>query len=538
MPRKVNNSKNANSQGTPNSEITSGIRKSYWIDSVEPIQFEPLKENLTTETVIVGGGIAGLTTAYLLTKKGHKIVLLEDGFIGSGETGRTTAHISNALDDRYFDLEKIFGEEKTKLAAESHTAAIEFIEKITKDENIECDFIKLNGYLFLHPSDSADSIQKEFEATKRAELETEILNVIPGIQNTEPPYLRFGSQAQFHPMKYLRGLCKEIIEDGGKIFTSSHVKDFDKNKVVLSNEFEVTAQHLVFTTNTPINDKVKMHTKQAPYRTYVIGAKVKKNQLPYALWWDTGDYNSKWPTYPYHYVRLQKYNDEYDILIVGGEDHKTGQPMEEDIPENQRFQNLIDWTKEKFPMIEDIIYQWSGQVMEPADALAFIGRNPGDENIYIATGDSGNGITHGTIAGIIISSLIMNMENRWFELYDPSRKIKSMTDTKDFLKEQINVAKKYAEYLTLGDLDSIKDLQNGQGAILRTGLTKAAVYKDEQGNLHAHTAICPHMKCILEWNEAEKSFDCPCHGSRFTALGKVINGPANVDLEKVGIPEK
>ncbi len=530
------NSKLQSSENNP--EVTSGAKISYWVDSVEPIKFEQLKENLTTETVIVGGGISGLTTAYLLTKKGHKVVLLEDGNIGSGETGRTTAHISNALDDRYYDIEKMFGEEGSKLAAESHTAAIEFIEKISTDENIDCDFVKVNGFLFLHPSDSKDSIQNEYDATRRAELETEIVNSIPGIQNTEPPYLRFASQAQFHPMKYLAGLCKAIIQDGGKIYTSSHVKEFDKTKVTLTNGYTVNANHIVVATNSPINDKVKMHTKQAPYRSYVIGAKVKKNQLPYALWWDSGDYNSEWPTYPYHYARLQKFDNEFDLLIVGGEDHKTGQQMEENIPEDQRFENLINWTKEKFPMVEDVIYKWSGQVMEPADALGYAGRNPGDENIYIATGDSGNGITHGTISGIIISSLIMNLENRWYEIYAPSRKPKSSTSLKDFLVEQGNVAKKFVEYLTPGDIDSVKDLTNGQGAIIRDGLTKAAVYRDDEGKLHAYTAICPHMKCILEWNETEKSFDCPCHGSRFNSYGKVINGPAQTDLEQVGIPEE
>ena len=268
---------------------------------------------------------------------------------------------------------------------------------------------------------------------------------------------------------------------------------------------------------------VAIHTKQAPYRTYVIGARVPRGSVPTMLLWDTPD--------PYHYIRLQAVGgdtdtsdagDAYDVLIVGGEDHKTGQA--EDFAE--RFLHLEEWTRERFPMVESVEFRWSGQVMEPVDGLAFIGRNPLDsDNVYIATGDSGNGMTHGTIAGMLITDLILGRSNEWETLYQPSRI--SLRAGVEFAKENLNVAAQYADLLTGSDVESVGDIAPGAGAVLRRGLSKVAAYRDEQGALHECSAICPHLGCVVAWNDAEKSWDCPCHGSRFDPVdGHVINGPA------------
>jgi Rieske Fe-S protein len=240
---------------------------------------------------------------------------------------------------------------------------------------------------------------------------------------------------------------------------------------------------------------------------------------------------SKWVTDPYHYVRLQPYNDSYDLLIAGGEDHKTGQAEKENIPEENRYTALINWTRERFPMVEAIVYKWSGQVMEPVDCMAFIGRNPGDKNIFIATGDSGNGMTHGTIAGMLIRDLVMGKENKWEKLYDPSRI--TLKATGDFLQEVGNMAVQYLDYLSPGDVKSLNEVKPDQGAIINLGAKKTAVYRDDHNVLHAFSAICPHLGCVVQWNASEKSFDCPCHGSRFTCHGKVVNGPALGDLKKI-----
>ena len=520
----------ANNEGN----ITSGSNASYWIDSVEQESFQQLSSNIETDILIIGAGIAGVTTAYCLTKAGKKVVLIEDGLPGSGETGRTTAHIVNALDDRYYDLEKMHGKENTKLAAESHTAAIDFIERTVRELNIDCDFTRLNGYLFLHHTDKEKSLTDEHSATRRAGIETELINRIPGIEHEPGFALKFPNQAQFHPMKYLNALVEYISSNGGSIYTNTHAQEFKKNQVV-ANGFTIKANHIVVATNSPVNNLFTDHTKQFPYRTYVIGALIPKGAIEKALWWDTGDQDSKWVSYPYHYARLQDYDEQNDLLIVGGEDHKTGQADTEGITQDARYERLKQWARIHFPMMKEVVYNWSGQVMEPVDSLAFIGRNPGDDNVYIITGDSGNGMTHGTIGGMLISDLITDNESAWEKIYDPSRI--SFKVTGDFLKEVGNMAAQYADYLKAGDIKSAQELSVGEGAIMNAGLHKVAVYKEADGLVHAYSAICPHLGCILQWNGDEKSFDCPCHGSRFTNKGVVINGPAITDLHKYDIKE-
>jgi glycine/D-amino acid oxidase-like deaminating enzyme/nitrite reductase/ring-hydroxylating ferredoxin subunit len=517
-------------------EKTSGENKSYWLDSVKPISFSKLDAPAHTDVVIVGAGISGLTTAYLLARSGKSVIVLDDGYAGSGETGRTTAHIVNALDDRYYEIENIFGRDASALTAESHSAAIDMIERIVSEEKIDCNFMRLDGYLFLHPTDEKENIQKEHTAARNAGLDVHLVNDVPGIAGIKLPALHFPDQAVFHPMKYLEGLAKGVIRLGGQIYTQTRAADIPDDGVVTEDDIKVTAGHIVVATNTPFHRRFVMHTKQAPYRTYVIGVKIKKGLIPYALWWDTGDHKSEWPTYPYHYVRMQQFDDNFDLMIIGGEDHKTGQPDEEDISEEQRYVNLTEWGKMHFPYIEEVIYKWSGQVMEPVDDLAFIGKDPGSDNIFLITGDSGNGMTYGTIGGILITDLINGIPNRWTDIYDPSRK--TMKTAGVFIQEQANVAKKYFKFLTPGDIDSVRELGNDSGAVIRDGMTKAAVYRDERGKLHSFSAVCPHLKCILEWNSTEKTFDCPCHGSRFSNLGKLVNGPANTDLEEIGIPEE
>ncbi|MCU7514042.1 MAG: FAD-dependent oxidoreductase [Ignavibacteria bacterium] len=525
----------ANEPEIPSSQITSGKNLSYWTASVKPAASDRLERNLKVDVVVIGGGISGLTTAYLLTREGKNVAIMEDGEIGSGESGRTTAHISNALDDRYSYIRELLGEENARLAAESHSAAIGKVEKIVNEEKIDCDFERLPGYLFLHPSDKKKTLDDELKATHEAGIRTEMIEGVPGIPLETGPCLMFPDQATFNPMKYYDGLAAAIVRNGGLIFTNTHASKVTNLGVTSDKGFTIRADYIVVATNSPINDTFAIHTKQAPYRTYVIGGLVRKGSLPRALWWDTGDQNSIWTSDPYHYVRLQNFSPEYDLLIAGGEDHKTGQPDEEGVQEEDKYNNLVMWTMERFP-VESFEYKWSGQVMEPVDAMAFIGRNPMDsDNVFIVTGDSGNGMTHGTIAGILITDMIMGRQNPWQDLYDPSRK--TVKAASDFIQENVNVAKQFKEYLSPGDIDSIKDLAPGHGAIIRQGLTKAAVYKDDDGKLYAYSAVCPHLKCILEWNGEEKTFDCPCHGSRFTCFGKVVNGPAARDLEEIGISE-
>lgn len=515
---------------TQNGKLTSGNNTSYWLDSAPAISFQPLKENKSTEVVIVGGGIAGVTTAYCLLKSGKKVVLVEDGNIASGETGRTTAHLVSALDDRYYELERIFGEDGAKIIADSHKSAIDFIEQTCLKENIACDFFRLPGYLFLHPSDSHDSLLKEFNAAKKAGIEVEMLDYLPGTKE-KVQCIRFGAQAQFHPVKYISALCEAIQKMGGQIYTSTHADKIDHTGITTADGFRVDAQHVVVATNSPVNNKFAIHLKQYPHRTYVIGAKIKKGSVPRALWWDTGDFSKDKEIPPYHYIRTQPLDDTHDLLIIGGEDHQTGIADSDKINEQDRYSLVEYWAKNYFT-IEEIVYTWSGQVFEPMDGIAFIGRNPSDkENVYVCTGDSGNGMTHGTIAGILITDLINGKENKWEKLYEPSR-FKIFSAGKTFFKE---LAGGTLAYLKNKSHESkpveVATIGNNEGKIIEVEKERFAAYRDENGQLHIVGAECTHLGCIIKWNNDEKSWDCPCHGSRFNHEGKVLTGPANKDLK-------
>jgi glycine/D-amino acid oxidase-like deaminating enzyme/nitrite reductase/ring-hydroxylating ferredoxin subunit len=503
---------------------TSGTTTSVWMATTDVPSEPALSKDMSANVCVIGAGIAGMTTAYLLAREGKSVIVLDDGPIGGGMTARTTAHLTNALDDRFYELERLFAEEGAQLAAESHTAAIDRVEAIVQAEKIDCEFERVDGYLFIPPNGRMKVLDDELPAAHRAGLtEVRRLERAPLQVFDTGPCLHFPRQGQFHPLKYLTGLARAIERDGSQIYTNTHadkIEGGDQASVTTTNGKKIRCDAIVVATNTPVNDRMVIHTKQAPYTTYVIGARVPHGSVPAMLLWDAPA--DLWDAY--HYIRIER-GEESDVLIVGGEDHKTGQQHDG----AQRWGKLEQWTRNRFPMVEEIEYRWSGQVMEPVDGLAFIGPNPADEdNVFIATGDSGMGMTHGTIAGMLLTDLIMGRENPWAELYDPSRK--TLSSIKDFAQENVNVAAQYTDVITPGEVDSIDEIANGDGAVIRKGLSKIAVYRDEAGTIHSMSAVCVHLGCIVNWNPAEKTWDCPCHGSRYDDVGGVINGPANSDL--------
>jgi glycine/D-amino acid oxidase-like deaminating enzyme/nitrite reductase/ring-hydroxylating ferredoxin subunit len=490
---------------------------------VTPPAFPTLDRKLRADVCIIGAGISGLSTAYSLVREGRSVVVLDDGPVGGGMTQRTTAHLSNALDDRYVEIERHHGQDGARAAAESHTAAIDRIEQTATAERIDCDFERLDGYLFSPPGAPADLLTRELEAAHRAGLlGVEEVELQPIGATMVGKCLRFPRQGQFHPLKYVAGLAAAVSRRGGHIFCGTHAETIKGGKVVrvtTTAGHTITAGAAVVATNTPVNDVVAIHTKQAPYSTYVVALRSPAGPGRHALYWDTED--------PYHYVRLQRHRDVgYDLLIVGGEDHKSGQAYDGDA----RLERLERWAREYFPLAENVELRWSGQVMEPVDGVAFIGRNPGDsDNIYIATGDSGMGMTHGTIAGMLLTDLIVGRPSPWAELYDPSRKM--LREAVEYAKENANVAAQYLKDYTSGsDVESVDEIARGQGAVLRRGLKKIAVFRDHDGMLHERSAVCPHLGCIVSFDAVEATWNCPCHGSRFDGHGRVIVGPANRDL--------
>jgi len=338
--------------------------------------------------------------------------------------------------------------------------------------------------------------------------------------------VRFGNQAQYHPTKYAKGLLDACLKNGVKVFTNSPAVKFQEGKecvTTTNNGSKITSQHLVVSTNLPVNDTITMYTKVEPMRSYVIVAKVPKGSVKKALFWNTQD--------PYVYARLTEGEDaNSDFLIVGGEDHYTGQKTDY----TERYENLTRWTKERFPMIESVVSKWSGQIVEPVDDLAFLGRNPGSSpNVYVITGDSGNGCTNTAIGAMIIRDFVQGKDNSWHKIYDPSRKMTK--DKLEYIQHNAHVQAQYLSWLTPGEIKDIEELKPGCGAIMRRGLKKTACYRDEHGQVHATSAVCTHLGAIVAWNDSEKSFDCPCHGSRFDAYGKVVNGPAVRNLSPVDI---
>ena len=499
----------------------TGRTDSLWMVTNPPAIPPLLQQDLQTDVCVIGAGIAGISTAYHLARAGKRVVVLEDGAVGGGETGRTTAHLSNALDDRYHHLERLHGGDGARLAASSHAAAIDRIESIVREERIDCGFERLDGYLFVPPGESDEILHTEVDAARRAGVAgVELLKRVPHLSFDLGPCLRFPGQAQFHPLAYLSALVAALERMGNKVYGKTHVSGVDPGppaRITTDGGRTVTADFVVCATNTPVIDWLVIHSKQAAYRTFAIGARINGN-VPLALYWDTAD--------PYHYVRQSN-----GVLIVGGEDHKTGQADDGD----ERLARLESWTRERFP-VGAVEYRWSGQVMEPVDGLAYIGRNPGDKgHVFVATGDSGHGMTHGTIAGMLITDLILGRTNEWEPLYDPSRK--SLKASPEYAKENLNVAAQYTDYVTPGDAASEAEIQPGSGAIVRHGLKKFAVYRDDRGTLHRASAVCPHLGCIVQWNSLEMSWDCPCHGSRFGTDGRVLNGPALNGLEVKQQPE-
>lgn len=492
----------------------------------DTLHFKPytlVDHGTPADVVVIGGGIAGMTTAYLLAREGRQVIVVDKNEIGGGETSRTTAHLANAIDDRYSFLETQVGEDGARLAAESHTAAIDLIERIATAEKIDCDFRRVDGYLFLSAEHRRDHLEEELAAAHRAGLGGVELLEDFRLGSYAGPALRFPRQAQFDPMKYLNGLATAVKRMGGQLVTGHRIVDVEGGEVATihdSNGRALRATCCVVATNSPVIDKFAIHAKQAPYRTYVVGLRVPKGSVEPALWWDTRE--------DYHYVRLQAPAEGADdMLIVGGEDHKTGESHDME----QRLLRLEDWARKHFPMAGERVYRWSGQVLEPFDGLAFIGRDPGNTaNIMIATGDSGMGMTHGTIAGMLITDLLQGRANAWEGLYDPRRK--PTRNLREFVKENVDNARELA-FGGGAEASSEAAIPLGSGAVLRQNGQLVAVHKDAEGRITRLSAACRHLGCTVHFNELEQSWDCPCHGSRYSADGTLLCGPATADLRRI-----
>lgn len=489
-------------------------------------RFNQLRKYIDVDVCVIGAGIAGVINAYLLAKTGRSVALIDSGEISNGATIDTTAHITWVLDQRYHKLCETYGNQNTKLIAQSHRKAIENIAKIIKDEKIDCNFEWVSGFLF---AAQPDEVEEKNETYWDQELYTlrnlgftdiHSLSTAPLASVKTGPAIEFTNQAQFHPIKFIHGLISVLKNLGVQIYTNSRVVNIQgESPVFVETEDKgmISTRAAIIATNSPINNIFRMHTKQSAYQSYVIAMRIPRFSHSRALYWDDLD--------PYHYVRFAP-SEDYDLMIVGGEDHKTGQENDAD----DRFARLERWARVHFSQAGEVEYRWCGQVLEPIDDLAFIGRNPGNKNIYIATGFSGNGMTYGMISGLILKDLIDEKHHAWENIYDPSRI--TLHAAGEFAKENLNVAWQMSDWVKSGDVEGVDDIANNEGAVVRQGLKMLAVYKDESGQVSSYSAKCPHLGCIVHWNAAAKTWDCPCHGSRFSCHGEVITGPTTKDLQE------
>lgn len=526
----------AQSQKKPPADVIAtlgavpGVRETVWDQVQLAVPSNPkLTRDATADVVVVGAGIAGLSVAYNLAKAGKKVIVLESRAIGAGQTGKTTAHLMPWNDDYYYEIEKNWGTEKLKIVADSHIKSIDFVERVVKEEGIECNFQRVPGYLVAtEDNDSeAEKLRMEYEACKRGGIDSvKMINLKHAPENGSFGHgILFPMTAEFQPLKYIQGLAKAIKRMGGEIYEETAVIE-QKGEVCKTDAgHTVSGEAVVLATNSPIHKILAIHSRQYARRSYVVGLRVPKGAINRASWWDTAS--------PYHYVRLEDKGDD-EILVVGGKDHVVGiEPSDYE----DAYGELEAWARAHFPAALEVSYRWTGQVYLPSDFLGLYGKNPLDPgNVYVATGDSGEGMTGGTIGGIVISNLILGKSHPWIDVYSPTRFPAVSPDT---LSQQATEIKENIEGFSslipgVGvESFSSDTVGRGCGAVIQEGLSTVAIFRDGDGQLHRYSAVCPHLGCAVKWNPKDTTFDCPCHGSQFDINGVVIQGPAKQGLSKL-----
>lgn len=504
------------------------MSKSSWSDSPDNSfhhtpHYPRLVGTVQTDVVIVGGGITGVFAAHLLRKAGRRVVLLEQAHIGSGETSKTTAHLTEALDTRYYKLVENFGLPAAAVVAESTRTAIDMLERTITDLKLSCDFERVNGFLYSEKRSGLDEIDREFEATRNIGIESDRVLRLDLPYNTAGG-IRFHAQAQFDPHKFLFDILENTVGRDCKVFERSRVTHFKDGSPceVLTDKGRVVADQVIVATDSPVVNRFFILSKVAAYRTYALAFRSPESaKMPKALFWDIED--------PYHYLRTQNVDGD-EFVIVGGEDHKVGAERET----VKRFRALEDYVHDRFGKVRIENY-WSGQVMNSVDGLPYIGRNALSSNVLLATGFAGNGMTFGTLAAMILSDWILERKNPFESLYEATR-VKPVAAFSEFVAENKDFPTRIImDRVTPPEVASLEQVNPGEGKIVQIDGEKLAVYRDEHGKVYALSSACTHLGCRVHWNDAESSWDCPCHGSRFAADGKVLHGPATADLRSVQI---
>jgi len=494
-------------------------KDSFWNDDFHIAEFPALQGDHEVDVLVVGAGITGVTTAYLLKQAGCRVAVIDQQRVGGGETSHTTAHLTHVADTRLHELASTVGENAAHALWKAGRLAMEQIRDLTTELEIECGWSEVPGYLFAaedrNAADEAPGLERDALLASKFGFEAHLLESDPFFGR---PAVRFPNQAKFHPTRYLAALAKAIPGEGSQVFSKTSASGLEaEDHILRSDKGTIRYGTLVAATHVPIQGAkgtfaaTLFQTKLASYSTYVIGAEIEPR--PEALFWDTDS--------PYHYWRFDLREDGAGLVIVGGEDHKTGQQ-----PDTEGcYEKLEKLLRQKIPTARPT-HRWSGQVVETPDGLPFIGEI--GERQFLATGFSGNGITLGTFSAIMIREAITGHPEPWTEIFNPHRKRPAalwryLRENKDF---PLHFVKDH-----LAATMALEDIKPTTGAIVNIDGKKCAVSSDEQGNRTILSATCPHLGCIVQWNGAEKTWDCPCHGSRFTSSGDLIQGPAESRLE-------
>ncbi|MBV9550561.1 MAG: FAD-dependent oxidoreductase [Alphaproteobacteria bacterium] len=492
--------------------------RSLWSEVRLP-KFPQLQQSSRTDVLVIGGGIAGLSTAYELVQSGRKVMVVDRGPIGGGMTARTSAHLSYEIDDTYAELIAKHGERNARLYFDSQKAAVDRIEEICSAERMKCDFARIDLFVFAPDKKGRNELEDEIAAAAKVGFAGVEWAKAP-LKGSNRGCLRFPEQARFHPLRYLAGLARAIKRDGGTLYANTpivEIKETASGPVAKTESGKtIRAKAIVAATNSPIAHRLAVHTKQAPYRTYIVTLEAGTADVPDALIWDTDD--------PYHYVRSYQDGEE-KLLLVGGEDHKSGES--DDF--SPRLARLEEWARRHFPGLGKVRHRWSGQIFEPADYLPFIGRSPGHKQVYIVSGDSGEGLTTGVAASLILPDLIAGRKNPWAAVYRPNRKIVQPSPLGTYVKDLADATRHLVAHALQAETTPDKIGRN-EGAIVTMGGKKIAAFRDGRGKLHTRSAACTHVGCVVKWNSFERCWDCPCHGSQFGPLGDVLQAPAMAPL--------
>lgn len=501
------------------------MHKSHWQQTTLP-KFAPLAQSGKYDVVVIGGGMTGLCAAYFLKMAGKKVCLLERDRLGYGDTGHTTAHLVQVTDSPLTTLVRDFGEDAARLTWQANAAGRNALESIAREARIACRFERVPAYYHAalgKDRDESDDLREEAELARKLGFEAEFVDSAPLVNK---PAVCFPNQARFHPYKFLDGLSQLVAGDGCSIHEHSEVTEVTKDPLAVKcGDHTLECDYVVIATHVPLMGKsgfinaTLLQARLIPQSTYVVGARVPKGSIPDACFFDTND--------PYYYLRIDR-TPRYDYAIFGGEDHKTGQIEDT----HERYVRLERMLKELVPEAECYL-RWSGQVIETNDGLPLIGETA--EKQFVATGFAGNGMTFGCLAGLMACDAALGKKNPWRDLFSVNRtNIKGATW--DYLKQN----SEYPYYMisdrfSKAEGTSPEDVAPGEGKVLALEGKRVACYRDDAGHVSAVSAVCTHMGCFVHWNNAERTWDCPCHGSRFHPSGEVLAGPAETPLETVEV---